>query len=171
MIVEIDRSTSDTTSQVLLLDNDLADPTFGQQISDQPFTIVDNGSKTAETYSAYLQDEWKLRRDADAQLRPRFDQFDGFRNENQVSPRVNLVWLPTPSTTFHAGYARYFSPPPFELIANESVQKFVEPDPRQPERSHRSSAAAVRVYRPTRRRSPSAPTTSTSARSRRSGRT
>ena len=35
--------------------------------------------------------------------------------------------MPTPSTTIHAGYARYFSPPPFELIANETVQKFVEP--------------------------------------------
>ncbi len=57
MIVEIDRSTSDTTSQVLLLD-----ATTGAQISDQPFTIVDNGAKTAETYSVYLQDEWKLAR-------------------------------------------------------------------------------------------------------------
>ena len=60
VIVEVDRSTSDTTSQVLLIDNDPASPTFGQQISNAPFTIVDNGSRTAETYSAYLQDEWKL---------------------------------------------------------------------------------------------------------------
>ena len=54
----------------------------------------------------------------------RFDIFDGFRNENQVSPRANLVWLPTSSTTFHAGYSRYFSPPPFELVASQSVAKF-----------------------------------------------
>jgi outer membrane receptor for ferrienterochelin and colicins len=37
------------------------------------------------------------------------------------------VWLPTPSTTVHAGYARYFTPPPFELIASQSISKFVEP--------------------------------------------
>jgi outer membrane receptor for Fe3+-dicitrate len=45
---------------------------------------------------------------------------------------VNLVWQPTSATTIHAGYARYFTPPPFELIANESVQKVVEPIPGNP---------------------------------------
>jgi outer membrane receptor protein involved in Fe transport len=122
VIVEVDRSTSATTSQVLLLD-----ATSGAQISGQPFTIVDNGSKTAETYSAYLQDEWKLLSSLTLNYGLRFDQFDGFRDENQVSPRVNLVWQPTSSTTIHAGYARYFSPPPFELIGGETVSKFVEP--------------------------------------------
>ncbi|HLI67740.1 MAG TPA: TonB-dependent receptor [Caulobacteraceae bacterium] len=127
VIVEVDRSTSKTRSNVLLIDNNPASPTFGSQLSDQPFTIVDNGSKTAETYSAYIQDEWKLAPNLTLNYGVRFDQFDGFRDENQVSPRVNAVWLPTPSTTIHAGYARYFSPPPFELIASESVAKFVAP--------------------------------------------
>ena len=127
LIVQIDRNTSNTTSQVLLLD-----ATTGVQISDTPFTIVDNGSKTAETYSVYLQDEWKLAQELTLNYGLRFDQFNGFRDENQVSPRVNLVWQPTASTTIHAGYARYFTPPPFELIANESVQKVVEPIPGNP---------------------------------------
>jgi outer membrane receptor protein involved in Fe transport len=38
---------------------------------------------------------------------------------------VNLVWTPAEGTTFHVGYARYFTPPPFELVASESVAKFV----------------------------------------------
>ena len=138
VIVEVDRSTSDTTSQVLLLDKATGaelSPTapFAHDPAGAPFTIVDNGAKTAETYSAYAQDEWKLTPDVTLNYGLRFDQFDGFRDENQVSPRVNLVWQPTSSTTFHAGYARYFSPPPFELIANETVQKFVEPIPGRPD--------------------------------------
>jgi outer membrane receptor for ferrienterochelin and colicins len=127
VIVQIDHSISKTTSQVLLIDNNPASPNFGGQISDQPFTIVDNTAANAETYSAYVQDEWKPLKNLTVNYGLRFDQFNGFRDENQFSPRVNLVWLPTPSTTFHAGYARYFTPPPFELIANESVAKFVAP--------------------------------------------
>jgi outer membrane receptor protein involved in Fe transport len=98
-----------------------------------PFTIVDNGAKTAVTVSAYLQDEWKLADSLTLNYGLRFDQFNGFRDENQLSPRVNLVWQATPATTFHAGYARYFSPPPFELIANETVQKFTQPIPGRPD--------------------------------------
>jgi outer membrane receptor protein involved in Fe transport len=128
VIVEIDRSTSATTSQVMLIDNNPADANYGGEINNnQPFTIVDNGASTAQTYSVYLQDEWKLLSNLTLNYGARFDQFDGYRDENQLSPRVNAVWLPTPSTTIHAGYARYFSPPPFELIGSESVSKFVTP--------------------------------------------
>jgi outer membrane receptor for ferrienterochelin and colicins len=133
LIVEVDRSTSDTTSQVLLVDDNPADATFGRQISNQPFTIVDNGAATAETYSGYLQDEWKLASNLTLNFGARLDQFNGFRDQNQLSPRINLVWLPAPATTIHVGYARYFTPPPFELIANETVQKFVEPLPGNPD--------------------------------------
>lgn len=42
-----------------------------------------------------------------------------------MSPRVNLVWRPTGWTTLHAGYARYFSPPPFELVGSQTVANFV----------------------------------------------
>jgi outer membrane receptor for ferrienterochelin and colicins len=89
--------------------------------------VADNGAKTAETYIAYLQDEWKLADNLTLNYGARFDQFDGFLDQNQLSPRINLVWLPFSSTTIHLGYARYFTPPPFELVADETVQKFVEP--------------------------------------------
>ena len=52
-IVQFDHSTSDTTSEVLPVDAN------GVPTTDIPESIVDNGSRNAESYSAYLQDEWK----------------------------------------------------------------------------------------------------------------
>ncbi len=118
VIGEIDRATSATTSQVIGLNAD------GSQTSDQPISIVDDGGKTAYTISAYLQDEWKILDNLVLNYGLRFDDFDGFRNENQLSPRVNLVWTTGIGATFHAGYSRYFSPPPFELVGSETVTRF-----------------------------------------------
>jgi outer membrane receptor protein involved in Fe transport len=121
VIVEIDRSLSRTASQVL------ATNAAGAQVGGppyEPFTIIDDGGKLAQTYSAYLQDEWKLLGNLTLNYGLRFDQFDGYRDQNQLSPRINLVWLPTSTTTVHAGYSRYFSPPPFELVGAETISKF-----------------------------------------------
>ena len=49
---------------------------------------------------------------------------NAYTNENQLSPRINLVYEATDSTTLHAGYARYFTPPPLELVQQTSVKKF-----------------------------------------------
>jgi outer membrane receptor for ferrienterochelin and colicins len=119
VIISTDHTTSDTTSQVFALDEE------GGQIGPGAVTIIDNSKATAWTYSAYLEDEWALTGALTVNFGLRFDQLDAFRKENQLSPRVNLVWKPTAGTTFHAGYARYFSPPPFELVATQSFTKFI----------------------------------------------
>ncbi len=41
--------------------------------------------------------------------------------EGQLSPRMGVVWNASDSTTVHAGYSRYFTPPASELIASSDI--------------------------------------------------
>jgi len=127
VIVQSDRSTSNTSSEVMLIDNNPASLTYGDQLGTTPTAIIDKGSRDAHSYSAYLQDEWRVVDPLTLNFGVRYDQVDALRNESQVSPRANFVWTPTAATTVHGGFARYFTPPPFELVASETVSKFVEP--------------------------------------------
>jgi hypothetical protein len=73
----------------------------------------------------YLQDEWKMFSKFTVNYGARFDVFNSsFDNECQLSPRVNLIYQPTGSTTLHAGYSRYFTPPPVENVNGNSVAKY-----------------------------------------------
>jgi outer membrane receptor protein involved in Fe transport len=118
LFLQSDHSKSLTSSAVIALDD------AGDQISDIPVNIVDNGSKTEWIESLYLQDEWKLFPTVTLNYGLRFDKFTAFASGHQVSPRINAVWQALPDTTLHAGYSRYISPPPFELVGNETVSRF-----------------------------------------------
>jgi outer membrane receptor for ferrienterochelin and colicins len=113
-----DRGTSNTSTAVFPVDDS------GAQTG-EPINIIDNSAKTEWTESVYLQDEWKFLPTMTLNVGGRFDHYCGYRCEQQFSPRANLVWQPTKATTIHAGYARYFSPAPFENVATTSVAKFV----------------------------------------------
>jgi outer membrane receptor protein involved in Fe transport len=87
----------------------------------------------------------------------RFDIVDEFTHESQVSPRVNIVWRPTETTTVHAGYSRYFVPPPFELITSTAITKLLnttaapavtQNDPVRAERSHYFDVGVSQVIIP-----------------------
>ncbi len=119
LFLQTDRSTSLTTSQVLP-----TDPITGVQTTDIPISIVDNSAKTEWIESVYLQDEWKLASTLTVNYGLRLDHFTAFTSDSQLSPRLNLVWQATEDTTVHAGYSRYMSPPPFELVGGETVGKF-----------------------------------------------
>jgi hypothetical protein len=114
-----DHSKSATASEVIALD------AGGNQLNDIPFAIVENGGKTEWIGSAYLQDEWKVVPSVTVNYGLRFDRFTAFTSASQWSPRLNAVWQVLPDTIVHGGYARYLSPPPFELVGGETVAKFV----------------------------------------------
>ena len=113
--VQRERSPFSSTSNVLPVDE------TGAQTSDQPLSIFSSGSKTGWIYSYYLQDEWKIVPAVTLNFGARYDQFAEFVSERQLSPRINLVWQPTEATTFKLGYSRYFTPPPFELVASPDL--------------------------------------------------
>ena len=116
--IQRERSPFSTTSNVLPVDQN------GVQTTDQPLSIFDSASKTGWIYSYYLQDEWKIIPSLTFNFGARYDQFAEFVSERQLSPRANLVWQPTEATAFHVGYSRYFTPPPFELIASPTIALF-----------------------------------------------
>jgi outer membrane receptor protein involved in Fe transport len=96
----------------------------GNQTSDIPLRIVDNTGKYGYFYGFYLQDEWKPFEQLTINFGGRFDIVDAFSHENQLSPRINIVWEPLKGTTLHAGYARYFTPPPLEAVPESTISKF-----------------------------------------------
>jgi len=97
----------------------------GNQTSTTPITIVDNAPHIdARTYGLYLQDEWQLSDKLTVNYGVRADKVDAFVTESQLSPRLGLIYQLSDSTTLHAGYARYFTPPPAELIAQTDIALF-----------------------------------------------
>jgi outer membrane cobalamin receptor len=146
-----ERTVSRTESQVLPVDDS------GMETSDVPLSVFDETGKTGGLYGIYLQDEWKILPGVTVNYGGRFDAVDEFTKENQFSPRVNAVWQATRTTTFHAGYSHYFTPPPFELVGGNTVNLFAgtsaEPsetrdDPVRAEHDNYFDAGAQQVFLP-----------------------
>src|SRR5690348_5055697 len=115
---DVERAISNNSSLVFPADAE------GNQTSTIPLTIVDNTTKLAHIYGAYLQDQWQVTDKLVVNYGVRADHVNAYVNEGQVSPRFGLVYYVTPGTTLHAGYARYFTPPPTELIAPTDIALF-----------------------------------------------
>lgn len=96
----------------------------GSQASTVPFNIFTGDKITARTWAAYVQDEWNINDKWTLNYGLRGDQYEAFRTESQLSPRVGVVWQATDSTTVHAGYSRYFTPPANELISSKDINAF-----------------------------------------------
>jgi outer membrane receptor protein involved in Fe transport len=119
LIFTAEHASVQTTSSVL--------PTAdGEPVSDMPFGIFQSTGQQSFTYSLYLQDAWRVLPGVTINGGLRFDYLQAFRNEWQVSPRLNLVWTPTSTTTFHIGYARYFTPPPLVFTSTAQFNQFAD---------------------------------------------
>ena len=97
----------------------------GNQTSDIPLTIQDDSRIKGHLFGAYLQDEWQPTKALTVNYGVRYDKVDTVVAESQWSPRLGAVYQLGADTRVHAGYARYFTPPPSEKIDTTSVAKFL----------------------------------------------
>jgi hypothetical protein len=144
-------ASANTTTTVFDVDPVTMNPTGA------PRPIVDNSITHGLFYGVYLQDEWKLTSQLTLNYGARFDVVSSFLHENQISPRVNGIYELTEATTLHAGYARYFTPPPLELVRSGTITQFngtsnesavKQNDPTRSERSHYFDAGITRKLAP-----------------------
>jgi outer membrane receptor protein involved in Fe transport len=119
--------------------------------AEPPFAITDDVTKLGWLAGVYAQDEWRLTDKLTMNAGLRFDQMWQFVDANQLSPRLSFTYKPYENTTFHAGYARYFTPPVLVEAAPANIALFsgttgAPPSggtsPVLPERSHYFDAGA-----------------------------
>ncbi|GAB3786777.1 TonB-dependent receptor [Dyella agri] len=114
-----DRAGTNTHSLVFPADAD------GNQTSTTPFGIFTSNRIVAKTWSAYVQDEWSIGQNWTVNYGLRGDEYKAFgTTQSQLSPRIGVVWQATDSTTVHAGYSRYFTPPATEMITAANIAAF-----------------------------------------------
>ena len=145
--------------------NQLGDPSTPTGVA-APVQRLDQEAKLGWLAGVYIQDEWKITDTLTLNAGLRFDQMWQYVDANQLSPRIAAVYKPLDGTVFHAGYARYFSPPPQAVGAPEnyllftntvaaaevgnpgSVLKNVIINDSLPERSHYFDAGVTQVIIP-----------------------
>jgi outer membrane receptor protein involved in Fe transport len=137
-----------STEQAFVGNTSLVEPCTLCDGSDNgaPISITDNVSATGWLAGVYVQDEWKVTDQFTINAGLRFDQMDQFVSANQFSPRLSFTYKPFENTTFHAGYARYFTPPVLVEAAPANIALFnnttgaasagATNSPVLPERSH-----------------------------------
>jgi outer membrane receptor protein involved in Fe transport len=137
-----------SAEQVNVANSSIVEPCMICDGSDSgpPETIFDSSAKLGWLAGVYVQDQWKVTDKFTINGGLRFDQMYAYVDANQLSPRINFTYKPFADTTFHAGYARYFTPPVLVEAAPANIHLFDNTtaappagqanDPVLPERSH-----------------------------------
>jgi len=126
-------------------------------VTGPPFAMTDQNSLLGWNIGGYVQDEWRITNQLTLNTGLRFDQLYQYVNANQLSPRAALIYKPFDTTTIHAGYARYFTPPFQAQAASANISEFANTtnqpdvalaDPVKPERSHYFDVGVDQVILP-----------------------
>jgi outer membrane receptor protein involved in Fe transport len=134
-----------SAEQAFVGNSSLVEPLVGGVPFDAPFYVTDDVSANGYLAGVYAQDEWKLTDNLTINGGLRFDQMWQFVSANQLSPRISITYTPFDYTKFHAGYARYFTPPvlveatPVNVAAfnnTSAASPITQASPVLPERSH-----------------------------------
>lgn len=142
LYLQHDEASSDTGSLVVQTSQVLqTDPPVGTV---KP--VADDGSQAQWMESLYLQDEWKILSSLTLNYGLRFDHYQAYSSGSQISPRINVVWQLPADTTLHAGFSRYFTPPPFELVGGETIRRFVRTSAYPAEIAHTTPVAERSSY-------------------------
>ncbi|RFD20116.1 TonB-dependent receptor [Komagataeibacter melaceti] len=102
-----------------------ADALVQDTATGQFVNIHTGNGRTGDIYGLYVQDEWRPLRNVTVNYGLRFDGVGEYTDQHQLSPRVNVVWRAWRGAALHAGYSRYFTPPPFEVVGGADLQRFV----------------------------------------------
>lgn len=119
-LIQREQVSSNSQNHALGLVADPADPT-ALIPGANPVGFSDGSTLVGWTYGVYLQDEWKVTPTVTVNFGARFDAISGQIAENLVSPRLNVVWEPTPQISLRAGYSRYFVPAPLNQVGFASL--------------------------------------------------
>jgi hypothetical protein len=106
--------------------NSLAFPAdaSGAQTGGVPVAVINHAHALNILSGAYINDLWQIAPQWRLNIGVRRDELTGFSPGNQIDPTLNLSFMPTSATTFHAGVARYFQVPSFEGISPRAPGAF-----------------------------------------------
>jgi outer membrane receptor protein involved in Fe transport len=96
----------------------------GNQTSSVPVDIVNRTHALNVLSGIYVNDLWQISQEWRLNVGLRRDELNGFSPGNLLSPSINLSYMPTADTTFHAGLSRYFQVPSFEGISARAPADF-----------------------------------------------
>ncbi len=90
----------------------------------KPENIEDNNTFGGYTLGLFAQNEFQINEHLTFNYGVRYDHVNTVTSEEQFSPRLGLVYDSSNTTRWHAGFAKYFTPPPSEKINTTSVVLF-----------------------------------------------